>query len=135
MMEEEYKHKELTQKIISQCYYIQNKLGSGFLENVYQECLEIEMRNQKIDFIPQKEIEIKYKDSVINHKYRADLVCYDKIIVEVKAVSKLANEHKAQVINYLKATGYKLGILVNFGAFQKLEYERIVLEKKNFNRE
>ena len=122
-------------KIIGSCFEVYNNLGSGFLENVYQECLEIEMRNQKIDFIPQKEIEIKYKDSVINHKYRADLVCYDKIIVEVKAVSKLANEHKAQVINYLKATGYKLGILVNFGAFQKLEYERIVLEKKNFNRE
>ncbi len=132
---EDLLYREECYKIIGSCFEVYNNLGSGFLENVYQECLEIEMRNQKIDFIPQKEIEIKYKDSVINHKYRADLVCYDKIIVEVKAVSKLANEHKAQVINYLKATGYKLGILVNFGAFQKLEYERIVLEKKNFNRE
>ena len=132
---EDLLYREECYKIIGSCFEVYNNLGSGFLENVYQECLEIEMRNQKIDFISQKEIEIKYKDSVINHKYRADLVCYDKIIVEVKAVSKLANEHKAQVINYLKATGYKLGILVNFGAFQKLEYERIVLEKKNFNRE
>ena len=129
---EDLLYREECYKIIGSCFEVYNNLGSGFLENVYQECLEIEMRNQKIDFIPQKEIEIKYKDSVINHKYRADLVCYDKIIVEVKAVSKLANEHKAQVINYLKATGYKLGILVNFGAFQKLEYERIVLEKREF---
>ena len=118
-------------KIIGSCFEVYNNLGSGFLENVYQECLEIEIKNNKIKYISQKEIEIKYKENVIKHKYRADMVCYDKIIIEIKTVSKLTNEHRAQVINYLKATGYKLGILVNFGAFPKLEYERIVLEKKN----
>ena len=118
-------------KIIGSCFEVYNNLGSGLLENVYQECLEIEIKNNKIKYISQKEIEIKYKENVIKHKYRADMVCYDKIIIEIKTVSKLTNEHRAQVINYLKATGYKLGILVNFGAFPKLEYERIVLEKKN----
>jgi GxxExxY protein len=102
-------------------------MGCGFLEPVYQECLEIEFEYQRIPFQAQQELKLSYRDRELEQKYKPDFVCYDKIIVELKAVSKLADEHRAQVLNYLSATGFKLGLLVNFGHYPKLEYERLIL--------
>ena len=120
-------YKEESYKIIGACFNVYNTLGSGFLEQVYQECLEIELEKLGIPFVAQKEIEIKYGDIILKSKYKPDLICYGKIIVELKAVKNICDEHKAQLFNYLKATDYKLGFLVNFGAYPSLEYKRIVL--------
>jgi len=102
-------------------------MGCGFLENVYQECLEIELEYQNIPFAPQQEITLTYRDRELKHRYIPDLICYDKIIVELKAVSVLAPEHQAQVLNYLNATGLKLALLINFGFYPKLESKRLIL--------
>lgn len=111
--------------IIGACYEVHKELGSGFLEQVYQEALEIEFRNKNIPFKREQELEINYKGVILEKKYIADFVCFEKIIVELKSVEKINLFHQSQVINYLKATGFKLGILVNFGN-SKLEYKRIV---------
>ena len=88
---------------------------------MYQECLEIEFRLQGIPFVAQRNVELAYKGERLKHTYTPDFVCFNEIIVEIKAVSALADEHRAQVINYLHATGMDLGLLVNFGHYPKLE--------------
>ncbi len=103
------------------------ELGPGFLEAVYQEALAIEFGKQHIPFEQEKVLSIVYKDIELEKKYIADFICYDKIIVELKALSQLTSEHESQILNYLKATGYKLGILVNFGE-KSLKYKRMVHE-------
>lgn len=113
--------------IIGTCFNVYKEMGCGFLESVYQECLEIELENQGIPFRAQQELTLTYQGRELKQKYKADFVCYDKIIVELKAVSKLTDEHRAQVLNYLHATGMRLGLLVNFGHYPKLEYERLIL--------
>ena len=114
-------------KIIGAAFNVYNTLGHGFLEAVYQECLELEFKKQGIPYEREKEIKIYYDGQELKQTYRADFVCYDKIIVELKAVSELDESHHAQVYNYLHATGYKLGILLNFGCSDGLEKDRIVL--------
>jgi len=94
---------------------------------VYQESLSIEFKKQHIPFEKEKVLSIVYKDIELEKKYIADFICYDKIIVELKALSSLNSEHESQVLNYLKATGYKLGILINFGE-KSLKYKRMVRE-------
>ena len=101
-------------EIIGAAMEVHNTLGQGFLESVYQEALEIEMRKRNIPFTSQSKIQILYKDVPMEHYFEADFVCYDKIIVELKSVSTILPEHEAQIINYLRATGFKLGILLNF---------------------
>ena len=109
------------------CIYVVNrKLGTGFLEAVYQEAFEIELRRKNIPFVSQKELEILYDGIPLVNKYIADIVCYEKIIIELKAVSKINNQHKAQLMNYMTATGFKLGLLVNFNSFPKSEIIRMV---------
>lgn len=115
--------------IMGACFNVYNSMGCGFLEAVYQECVEIEFEFQHIPFEAQKRLQLKYRDRTLNQTFKPDLICHDKIVIELKAVSKLVDEHRAQVLNYLNATGMKLGILINFGHFPKLEYERIVLTK------
>jgi GxxExxY protein len=117
---------EESYRINSCIFEVNKKLGSGFLEAVYQEALEIELTKAGIPFERKKQIKILYDGKPLKHEYEADLVCYGKIIVELKAVNKLAGEHKAQVINYLAATGLKLGILVNFNACPKAEIIRLI---------
>ena len=117
-------------KIMGACFNVYKKLGCGFLEPVYQECLGIEFIYRNITNIPQKELILRYRGQQLKHTYKPDYICFDKIIVEIKAVSKLIDEHRAQILNYLHASGFKLGILVNFGHYPKLEFERIVLTKK-----
>ena len=118
-------------KIIGACFNVYKTMGCGFLENVYQECLEIEFEDQGIPFKSYKELKLTYRNKQLKQTYKPDFVCYDKIIIEIKAVSNLVDEHEAQIINYLNATGFKLGILVNFGHYPKLEYKRFVLTEKD----
>ena len=89
-------------------------LGTGYLEEVYQEALEIEFKNRKIPYEREKMLNINYRGIKLNKYYKADFVCYNKIIVELKAVNKILPEHEAQVINYLKTTGFKLVLIYNF---------------------
>jgi len=119
-------YKEESYSIIGACMEVHSELGCGFLESVYQEALEITFNEYRIPFIKEAEININFKNKVLDKKYYADFICYNKIILELKAVSALTEIHEAQVFNYLKATGYKLGILVNF-AEKSLVYKRIVI--------
>ena len=108
-------------------FEVYKNVGTGFLEGVYQECLEIELASRSIPFVSQKDINICYKGKVLSQKYRADIVCYDKIILELKAVKQLLPEHHAQLHNYLKATNMRLGLLVNFCSYPGVEIKRIAL--------
>jgi len=112
--------------IMGACFEVYKEKGCGFLEGVYQECLEIEFGLQVIAFRAQPPLPLEYKGQPLKQKYIPDFICFDKIVLELKAVSALSDEHRAQVHNYLKATGMKLGLLVNFGHYPKVEYERIV---------
>ncbi len=126
------KHEKIIFK--EECYEIQGaifdvyrEMGCGFLEAVYQECLEKELIIRRIPFVAQQELQLTYKGDQLKQTYKPDFVCYGQIIVELKAVKAIAPEHKAQVINYLKATGMKLGLLVNFGIYPKASITRLAL--------
>jgi GxxExxY protein len=119
-------YKDESYAIIGACFEVYNDKGSGFVEGVYQECLEIELGLRGLPFVPQAELTLTYKGRTLKKTYEPDFVCFEKIIVEIKAVADLADEHRSQVHNYLKATGYRLGLLVNFGAHAQLRHERIV---------
>ena len=120
-------YKEESYKIIGACFKVYKEMGCGFLEPVYQECLEKELTLQGIPFDAQKIVELNYKGQKLDKIYKPDFLCFDKIIIEIKAVSKLNNEFRAQIINYLNATNMRLGLLINFGYFPKIEHERYVL--------
>lgn len=106
---------------------VYNVLESGFLEAVYQEALEIELDKRHIPYEKEKELDVYYDGIRLGKKYVADFVCYDKIILELKAVKELDDSHRSQIYNYLKATGFKLGFLINFGKYDELQIERKVL--------
>ena len=120
-------YKDESYNIVGAAFHVYNKLGFGFLEAVYQEALEIEFQRRNIPHEREKELNIIYDGVQLNQTYKADFVCYGKIIVELKAVSELDDAHRSQVYNYLHATGYRLGLLLNFGCSDELEKERIVL--------
>ena len=111
--------------IVGLCMLVHKELGSGFLEGVYQEALEIEFVKADIDHQRECQIEINYKGVILDKRYYADFLCYNEIILELKAVKSLDDNHMAQLMNYMKATNKKVGLLVNFGA-KSLEYKRIV---------
>jgi GxxExxY protein len=119
-------YKDEAYKVMGACFEVYKEKGSGFLELVYQECVEIEFALQGIPFSAQTLLPIEYKGRPLKQRYQPDFICFEKIILEVKAVSNLCTEHRAQLHNYLKATGHKLGLLVNFGHHPQVEYERIV---------
>ena len=119
---------EFSYKIIGACFEVHKQLGCGFLEPVYQEALELEFVEQGIPYEREKLLKISYKGKTLTKEYIADFICYDKIVIELKALSKLTSDHEAQLLNYLKATGFELGLLINFGT-KKLEHKRIVLIK------
>lgn len=126
------KHEKILYK--EECYEIQGavfdvyrEMGCGFLESVYQECIEKELARRHIPFLAQQELQLSYKGEVLKQTYKPDLICYKQIIVELKAVKEISPEHKAQVINYLKTTGMKLGLLVNFGTYPKASVIRLAL--------
>ena len=119
-------YKEEVYAIMGGCFAVYKDKGCGFLEPVYQECLEIEFDYLKLPAVPQPQLALSYRGRTLQQKYKPDFICYGKIVLELKAVSALVDEHRAQVLNYLNATGFKLGLLVNFGHYPKLEWERIV---------
>lgn len=102
-------------------------MGHGFLEAVYQECLSMEFAARDIPFIPTPRLELTYKGARLRQTYTPDFICFEGIIVEIKALATLSAEHRSQVLNYLKATGLKLGLLINFGAGPKAQIERFAL--------
>jgi GxxExxY protein len=114
--------------VMGAAFEVYNALGSGFLEEVYQQALEIEFENRFIPFLPQQQIKLRYKERVLKKTYQADLVAFGTIIIELKAVSFLAPEHMAQLMNYLKASRLTVGYLINFGSHHRLEWRRIALE-------
>jgi len=118
-------HKKESYAIIGACFEVYNEKGCGFLEPVYQECLGIEFEYQRIPTIAKPSLALSYRSRILKQTYEPDYVCFEKIIVELKAVSALTDEHRAQLLNYLHATGLELGLLVNFGHYPKLEYGRI----------
>ena len=118
-------YKRESYAIIGACFEVYNDKGCGFLEPVYQECLGIEFEYQRIPAIPKPSLTLSYRGRTLTQTYEPDYVCFGKIIVELKAVSSLTDEHRAQLLNYLNATDFNLGLLVNFGHHPKLEYERI----------
>lgn len=107
-------------------FEVYKTIGCGFLEAVYQECLEKEFTIQDIPFESQLELKIDYKGEILKQTYKPDFICFNNIIVEIKAVKELTKEHQAQVINYLKATDMELGLLVNFGSYPKTEIKRLI---------
>lgn len=119
-----------TYQIIGACFAVYKDKGHGFVEPVYQDSLEVELDHLKIPFDSQRNYPIYHRGIELKHSYTPDLVCYDKVIIELKAVKALCEEHRAQVINYLKITGLELGLLVNFGSYPKVEWERIVLTNR-----
>ena len=119
-------YKEESYRIIGKCMEVHNNLGAGFLEIVYKDALEYEFRKVGIPYEREKRYPVNYKEIVLPHKYFADFVIFDKIILEVKAVSGIPDEFIAQAINYLKVSQNKLALIVNFGEL-KLNYKRIVL--------
>ena len=112
--------------IIGACFEVYNEKDCRFLEPVYQECLGIEFEYQRIPAIAKPSLAVSYHGRILKQTYDPDYVCFEKIIVELKAVSGLTDEHRAQLLNYLHATGFELGLLVNFRHYPKLEYERII---------
>lgn len=126
-------NEELTGKIINACMEVHNELGNGFLEPVYQEALEEEFKIQGIPYVREKLLPVMYKGKQLKKEYYADFVCYDDIIVELKAVSVLSKPHKAQVLNYLNAANKEIGLLINFGE-TKLKWERLTKFKSQKNR-
>ena len=119
-------YKEESYNITGICMEVHNNLGAGFLEIVYKDALEYEFRKVGIPYQREMQYEVNYKDIILPHKFYADFVVYDKIILEVKAVSGISDEFVAQAINYLKVSGNKLALIVNFGEL-RLQSRRIVM--------
>lgn len=119
-------YKQEIYDIIGAAMHVYNCLGHGFLEAVYQEALEIEFKRRGIPYAREQELKIVYDGVELKQKYKADFVCFENIIVELKAIQCLEDTHRAQVHNHLHATGFKLGLLINFGNSDELERERIV---------
>jgi GxxExxY protein len=122
-------YKEESYQIIGKCFEVHNNLGPGFLEIVYKDAIEYEFRKAGIPYEREKKYVVNYKDIILPHKFYADFVVFDRIILEVKAVSGIADEFIAMAINYLKVSENKLALIVNFGEL-KLISKRIVLERK-----
>lgn len=126
-------YKEEVYAIVGAAMEVYNTLGAGFLEPVYQEAFEIELASRGIPFGAKRELKISYKDRLLNKSYVADLIVFEKIIVEVKALTNLTSREEAQLLNYLKATGHKVGVLINFGSDRKLDWKRMVFTKLSTN--
>jgi GxxExxY protein len=112
--------------IIGAAVEVHRELGPGFLEAVYQEAIEIELAQRSIPHQPHQPLTIYYKGQRLKKEYEADVICYEQIIVELKALDRLSGREEAQLLNYLKATGLRVGLLINFGSVGKLEWKRMV---------
>lgn len=125
-MAEKILYKEQSYRIIGACFEVYEEKGNGFLEAVYQECLAREFSEREVPFEEKPRLCLHYKGRLLKQEYQPDFLCFGKIILEIKAVKLLTGEHRAQVINYLKATGKQLGLLANFAHYPKIEYQRFV---------
>jgi GxxExxY protein len=123
-------YQDETYQILGACFEVYKEKGCGFSEALFQECLEIEFRLRAIPAIPKPQLQVEYKGTPLQTKLIPDFVCFEKIIVELKALSNLSTEHESQVMNYLKASRFRLGMLVNFGHHPRLEQMRIVADDK-----
>jgi GxxExxY protein len=119
-------YKEEVYAIQGAIFEVYREMGCGFLEAVYQECLFREFRGRGIPFMAQEELQISYKGETLTQTYVPDFVCYGRIILELKAAKAIAPEHQAQILNYLKATGLRLGLIVNFGHYPLAEIQRFI---------
>lgn len=119
-------YKEEAYKIIGICMAVHRELGKGFSEVVYGDALEIELMDNNVNYSREKKIDIVYKGNLLPHKYKADFIINDKIVLEIKAISCLTDSHVKQTLNYLAVSKLKLGLLINFGE-DSLRYKRIVL--------
>jgi GxxExxY protein len=117
--------REESYKIVGACFEVYKSKGCGFTEQVYQECLQIEFELQGIPFVSQPKLQLGYKGRTLEQFFKPDFICFDKIILEIKAVERLLDVYRAQCLNYLSAINFDLAIIANFGHFPKLEYERI----------
>ena len=122
----ELKLKEEVYAVIGAAIDVHRELGPGFLESIYQEAMEIELKAKDIPFVAQQPIAVQYKGVTLKKQFFADLVCFEQIIVEIKALARLSGTEQAQLLNYLKGTGFPMGILINFGSHGKLEWKRLV---------
>jgi len=120
--------------IIGAAMDVYNHLGAGFSEAIYQEAMEIEVESRNIPNNPQQDIFIHYKGQKLKSFFKPDFICYEKIIIEIKAMDCLTSREEAQLLNYLKATGMPVGVLINFGADKDLEWKRMVLTQPKPNR-
>jgi GxxExxY protein len=114
-------------QIMGAAFEVHKEKGHGFVEAVYQDCLEIEMGYRSIPFESQKEMLLHYHGQILKHTYIPDLICFGQIIVELKAVKELADEHRAQLLNYLRASQMRVGLLINFGQHTGVQWERMFL--------
>ena len=126
-MQEKILYKEECYAIQGAIFEVYREMGSGFLESVYQKCLARELASRDVPFVEQASLSLVYKGEKLAQVYKPDFICYDKIILEIKAVKETSDEQRAQVFNYLKATGLRLGLLVNFGHYPRATVERIAL--------
>ena len=117
--------KQESYNLIGAAMEVHKELGAGFLESVYQEAFELELQKQNIPYEREKLLNVFYKGQKLKKRYAADFVCYDKIVLELKALGELRTDHEAQLLNYLKTSGLKLGLLVNFGS-KSLQYKRLI---------
>lgn len=131
-MDSDILYKDESYHIVGACFEVYREKGCGFLEAVYHECMEIELRLRGIPYVTKKPLALEYKGCPLVSTYEPDFICHEKIVLELKAVSKMTDEHWAQIQNYLKATGMKLGLLVNFGHYPKAEVERIAVERGRY---
>jgi len=120
-------YQDETYAIRGAIYEVYREMGCGFLEQVYQECLELEFISRNIPHVSQPEIALKYKMTPLKRTYKCDFICHETIIVEIKAIKEVTDKDRAQLMNYLKAADFRLGLLVNFGCYPKAMVERIIL--------
>jgi len=118
-------YKNESYKIIGAAMEVHKDLGAGFLESVYQEAFELELQKQNIPYEREALLNIYYKGTKLKKRYSADFVCFEKIVVEIKALGELNTDHEAQILNYLKTSGLKLGLLINFGS-RSMQYRRLI---------
>ncbi len=126
-MKERIIYKEQCFAIQGAVFEVYREMGRGFLESVYQECLQKEFTARRVPFDAQPSLALSYKGQPLEQFFRPDFICFDKIVIELKAVKEIVSEHKAQILNYLKATGMRVGLLVNFGSHPKATVLRLVL--------
>lgn len=116
-----------TSQILGACFEVYSQMGGGFLEDVYEECLSYELADRSIPYLEQQQLSLSYKTRTLRKKYIPDFICFDKVIVEIKAVQTLLDEHKAQLLNYLHATKKPVGLLINFGHHPHVQHIRYVI--------